>query len=418
MRNKLICICASALILSATTALCAVKEGSFSATSMLGGYIFGNDQQLKSSPVVGVRAGYSITKAIGVEALYDYVIPTDSKNWSYAPTGSKYWSLTNISLHRFGGQALYHFVPDNVLVPYLSAGLSGVKLNGSGVNSGIHLAFDYGAGTKYFFTDDIAVRGDIRHILYGYGSTTSNNVEFTLGAYFQFGGIAPVAKAVVAEAEEAPVVEAPEIAASPVPVLVAEPAKVEAAAVPAPTTMTEPVEEPPYVVPDPVPVFIKIVGEYPQVPEPDEVVAVSAPLPVADLKVPVAAVLAKASTPGGDKQCCKKTIKTTVLFDADKVDLKTRYHKRLDEIGSLLKEYPNSKVTIAGHTVTVGNKTTNFEFSQVRAGILRNYIVNKFGIDSSRIITKGFGSAKPVASKKTASGRSKKRSLDVVFNCE
>lgn len=407
MRKMLISMLVIALISSATIAFSAVKEGSFSATSMIGGYIYGEEQYLKSTLTIGARAGYSITKAIAVEALYDYVIPTDSKNLSYAPAGVGH---TNISLHRFGGQALYHFFPDNVLVPYLAAGFSGVKLTGSGVD----FAFDYGAGTKYFLTDDIAVRGDIRHILYGNGSGTANNVEFTLGACFQFGGITPAAKAVVTTTEQATATELSEDAADAVAVT----ETVKVAALPASAPAPVIVEAPQYVVPDAAPMFIKIVGEYPSASEPVKVAAAPLPVPSAGVQPPGAAVNSKSAPAQVDKRCCKPNVKTTVLFDADKVNLKARYHKKLDEVGTLLKENPGSKVTISGHTSAVGSKDTNLELSQLRAEMLRKYIVNKFGIDGSRIISNGFGSDKPVATNKTASGRSKNRRLDVIFSCE
>lgn len=415
MRGKLISILVTTLTVSATAAFGAVKDGDFSVTPTIGGYIYDNGQQLKSTLVMGVRAGYNITKEIGVEALYDYVIPTDSKNWSYAPTGSGFWSLSNISMHRFGGQVLYHFVPDRVLVPYLAAGFSGIKFSGNGVTSRNQLAFDYGAGTKYFLTNDIAVRGDIRHILYSYDSTTANNVEFTLGAHFQFGGVTPPAKAVAAAPEQTSQVEPPEAAAVPAPVAAAEPAK---AAAPAPAPEPVKAAAPQFVVPEAVPVFVKLVGE--NAPESEQFKAVAAPLPApaAVLQPHGSAVQSKVSSAQAGKQFCNKNVKTTVLFDANKAELKARYHKKLNEMGALLKKYPDSKVTISGHTAAVGNSGTSFEFSQVRADSLKNYIINKFGIDSSRIITKGFGSGKPAATNKTSAGRSKNRRLDVVFSCE
>ena len=174
-----------------------------------------------------------------------------------------------------------------------------------------------------------------------------------------------------------------------------------------------------YVVPDAVPMFVKIVGENAPAAEPLNVTAAPPPAPAAaEVHPPVSAVQSKGSPAVVDKQFCNKNVKTTVLFDANKAELKARYHKKLNEMGALLKKYPDSKVTISGHTAAVGSKGTSFEFSQVRADNLKNYIINKFGIDSSRIITKGFGSGKPVATNKTSAGRSKNRRLDVIFSCE
>lgn len=177
MKAKILGTLLIVMIATTTTAFGAMKEGAFSLSPLVGGYIYGDNQQFNSSYVIGVRGGYNITNAIGVEALYEYVIPTDSK----------YFGINNIDMHRFGGQALYHFTPDNQMVPFLAAGVSGILFDGSRVNNQVHVAFDYGAGAKYFLTEDIAVRADLRHILYGYNGTSYNNVEFMLGATFQFG---------------------------------------------------------------------------------------------------------------------------------------------------------------------------------------------------------------------------------------
>lgn len=157
MNKRTICILAATLLIS-STAQAAVTQGSYSVSPLLGGYIYGSNQQFNPSLSLGLRGGYSVTKAIAVEGLYDYVTATDSK----------FWGLKDISMQRFGVQGLYHFLPDNQLVPYLAAGASGVKFSGTSVNSKIHPAFDYGVGAKYFVAQDIAVRADLRHLLYGY----------------------------------------------------------------------------------------------------------------------------------------------------------------------------------------------------------------------------------------------------------
>ena len=371
MRKKIICFLVTALIVSTSPAFGAVKEGSFSLSPLIGGYIYDNDQQFNSNLVLGVRAGYNITKAIGVEALYDYATPTDSK----------FWSLKDISLHRFGGQALYHFFPDNLLVPYLAAGFSGVKFNGSGVNPKTHSAFDYGAGAKYSLTDGIAVRADVRHVLYSYNSSTFNNVEFTLGAHFQFGGTTPAVKTMM-------------------PVPVPEPVKEVAV----PTT------------PSPGPVKVIVVPA--SAPEPVKMVVAPVPVSPADPEPIGAAVDAKASPVVVAKRSCEKLTITTVLFDASKASVKVRYYKVLDKMGNFLKKFPNSKGTIKGYTDADGSKKTNLKLSRVRAENLRSHIIYKFGIDGSRISAKGYGSAKPIASNSTDSGKAKNRRIEAVFNCE
>ncbi len=384
MSKRTICILATTLLISTSSAFGAVKEGRYSLSPLVGGYIFGDNQQFNASPVLGVRVGYSITKAIGVEALYDYVIPTDSK----------YWSIKDITMQRFGAQGLYHFLPDNQLVPYLAAGVSGVKFSGSGVNPQTHLSFDYGAGAKYFVTDDIAVRADLRHILYGYNNASYNNVEFMLGATFQFGGVTPTVK---------PVVTAAASKSEPVrTVVVAEPTKVS----PTPSALPEAVAC------APAPAAVAC-------PPPTETIkTITAPVTREACEPFLVATTAKASPATPVTQTCSVPADTTVLFSYEKADVKQKYYDELDRIGNFLKSFPSAKVTIEGHTSAMGDKDANLKLSQERANAVKSHIMYKFGIDGIRITAKGYGLTRPVASNKTSSGRMQNRRIVAVFSCE
>lgn len=57
MRKKMICTLAATLIVSATAAFGAVKEGSFSVTPLIGGYIFDGGTYLDPTLVLGIRGG-------------------------------------------------------------------------------------------------------------------------------------------------------------------------------------------------------------------------------------------------------------------------------------------------------------------------------------------------------------------------
>ena len=420
MRKKMICTLAAALIVSTTAAFGAVKEGSFSVTPLVGGYVFDGGTYLDPTLILGIRGGYNFTKHIGIEGLYDYATPTDGK---YGP-------LKNISMHRFGGQALYHFFPDNVFVPYLAAGYSGVNFEGTGFDSKTHGAFDYGVGAKFFLKDDLAIRGDVRHIHYGYNSGTYNDMEFTLGAYFQFGEAAPVIKTV---------------APAPAP----EPEPVKAAVVPVPAPPADSDNDgvidsldkcpgtPAGVAVDgqgcPVDSDNDGVADYldkcPGTPAGVAVDSKGCPIDSDNDGVPD--YLDKCpGTPAGvtvnadgcpleaAKRFCNKPAVLAILFDTNKADIKAQYHEELDTLGNFLKDFPNSKGTLDGHTDSVGSKAANQKLSQKRAESVRSYIIDKFGIDGSRISAKGYGLTKPVASNKTAAGKAKNRRTVAVFSCE
>lgn len=373
MKIKTVCVVVTTVLVSATVAIGAVKEGSFCFSPMVGGYIFGDNQQFNSSVALGVRGGYSLTKEIGIEALYDYVTPTDSR----------YWGIKNITMHRFGAQGLYHFIPDNQLVPYLAAGVSGVTFDGSGVNNNLHVAFDYGAGAKYFVSDDIAIRADVRHLLYGYNNTSYNNVEIMLGASFQFGGVPLKVKAAAAEVPTASSAPAPVVPVTP-PAPEAEPAKC------------------------------------PQVPPVEVVKSVIVPVTREACEPFIAAAAKEASSgSGSDSQAvCTGPPELTMLFTYEKTEIKPKYYEEIDNIGNFLKSFSNAKVVIEGHSSAMGDKDADLKLSQARADTVKSHLMYKFGIDSGRIIAKGYGVTRPVASNKTTGGRMQNRRVVAVVSCE
>jgi OOP family OmpA-OmpF porin len=429
MKKLIGTILTACLIASTTAAFGAVKEGSFSVTPLIGGYVFDGGDTLDPTLILGLRVGYNFTKNFGVEALYNYATATEGT----------YSHLTDISMHRFGGQALLHFFPDSVFVPYLAAGYSGVKFEGDDVTTKTNGAFDYGFGAKYFVTEDIAVRGDIRHIIYKYDSGSINDAEFTLGAYFQFGGTKPVAKAVEPTPEPVKVVEAPAPAPAPAPVVVAPviipPADSDGDGVINPQDACPTTPKGVAVDSNGCPVDSdkdRVADYLDKCPGTPKGVAVdSNGCPVDSDKDGVVdhldkcpgtpagvAVDAKGCTLEAAKKYCDKPSVIAIIFDTNKAVVKAKYYDELDKLGNFLKEFPASKGTIAGYSDAAGKKAANIRLSQKRAESVRTYIINKFGIDGNRITAKGFGSAKPVASNKTAVGKAKNRRIEALFTCE
>ncbi len=87
----------------------------------------------------------------------------------------------------------------------------------------------------------------------------------------------------------------------------------------------------------------------------------------------------------------------------------------LDNFVSYLKDNPNIKIAIHGHTDNVGNRSDNQKLSENRAKSVRDYLVFQ-GVDAKRVVRyKGFGESKPVASNNTEAGRAKNRRTEFVI---
>ncbi|PWA08480.1 DUF5723 family protein [Flavobacterium laiguense] len=86
---------------------------------------------------------------------------------------------------------------------------------------------------------------------------------------------------------------------------------------------------------------------------------------------------------------------------------------RLDAIKEILKNYPNAKFSIEGHTDSVGNDKANQKLSEARAKVVMDALVAK-GVNPDNLTYKGFGESKPVASNKTDNGRAANRRTEVI----
>jgi len=103
-----------------------------------------------------------------------------------------------------------------------------------------------------------------------------------------------------------------------------------------------------------------------------------------------------------------------IYFDSGKSELKAESDPALEEIGKLLKENPQLKVFVVGHTDLVGDTAANVKLSQARAQAVVTALVTKNGIATTRLTPYGAGPYAPVASNKTEEGLAKNRRVELV----
>lgn len=111
----------------------------------------------------------------------------------------------------------------------------------------------------------------------------------------------------------------------------------------------------------------------------------------------------------------KITIMLNVEFDTAKAVVKKKYHDDIKRVADFMKEFPDTTAAIEGHTDNVGNDAYNKTLSEKRANSVRQYIIDKFGIDGSRLTAAGYGEEKPIASNDTEEGRQKNRRVEAVM---
>ena len=103
-----------------------------------------------------------------------------------------------------------------------------------------------------------------------------------------------------------------------------------------------------------------------------------------------------------------------ILFDTGKSDIKPESTPTLKEIAATLKQHPELKIEVQGHTDNVGKPDANLKLSQARADAVKQALTTEYGINASQLTAKGYGDTKPATDNKTAEGRANNRRVELV----
>jgi outer membrane protein OmpA-like peptidoglycan-associated protein len=108
-------------------------------------------------------------------------------------------------------------------------------------------------------------------------------------------------------------------------------------------------------------------------------------------------------------------LREKIHFEFGKAVIKKQSYTILDQVAATLSQYPEiKKLQVEGHTDSKGSNKYNQSLSQRRAEAVVAYLVNK-GIDKDRLVAKGFGEEKPIASNQTEKGRSVNRRVEMII---
>lgn len=114
----------------------------------------------------------------------------------------------------------------------------------------------------------------------------------------------------------------------------------------------------------------------------------------------------------GDLDVLTVTFKSDYLFAVNSSTLLPGAYDELNRVGKVLNQYPQTRITISGHTDSTGSEEYNQRLSERRAEAVKNALVG-VGINPSRITTIGFGESKPIASNATEAGRQQNRRVEI-----
>lgn len=105
-------------------------------------------------------------------------------------------------------------------------------------------------------------------------------------------------------------------------------------------------------------------------------------------------------------------IKDKVQFEFGKAELLEVSFPLLNDVAAMLKDNPQiESLQVEGHTDAVGSAASNRKLSTERAEAVRTYLI-KQGIAKGRLVAKGFGPDKPIASNDDDAGREQNRRVE------
>lgn len=103
-----------------------------------------------------------------------------------------------------------------------------------------------------------------------------------------------------------------------------------------------------------------------------------------------------------------------ILFDTNSAEIKPSSSAVLEEIAGILKDQPEMRLLIEGHTDSQGEFQHNVELSDDRAAAVKAHLVEQHGISPDRLETIGLGPTRPAVSNDTEEGRAENRRVELV----
>jgi outer membrane protein OmpA-like peptidoglycan-associated protein len=104
-----------------------------------------------------------------------------------------------------------------------------------------------------------------------------------------------------------------------------------------------------------------------------------------------------------------------IQFQPDSSILLAQELRKINQIGEILKLYPNRNIQVSGHTALVGTEESCLQLSRERAGAVAAYLIQTGVRASNKIVIKGLGAEQPVGDNNTEEGRKKNRRVEIIL---
>jgi len=108
-----------------------------------------------------------------------------------------------------------------------------------------------------------------------------------------------------------------------------------------------------------------------------------------------------------------KIVTSGIRFDVNRATIRPESMGVINEIVNLLKQNPELRFSVEGHTDSDGNPASNQTLSEERAKAVVGKMV-ELGISPSRLTSKGHGQSQPIAPNSTPEGKAQNRRVEFV----
>ncbi|WP_374074393.1 OmpA family protein [Bdellovibrio bacteriovorus] len=105
-------------------------------------------------------------------------------------------------------------------------------------------------------------------------------------------------------------------------------------------------------------------------------------------------------------------LKSDILFDTGKADLKPAAKSNIGQLAAIMKKYPENVLTVKGYTDDTGSTMVNNPLSQQRADAVRVQLVAA-GVPAPTVTSIGMGAENPIDPAKTKEARAKNRRVEI-----
>lgn len=112
------------------------------------------------------------------------------------------------------------------------------------------------------------------------------------------------------------------------------------------------------------------------------------------------------------------TIELLVYFDNNKSDVKASYFSEIEKVARFMRQYPNTRVELAGHTSSLGDEQYNQSLSEKRARAVAKILTQEFNISASRVTAKGYGESRLKNTSKTKAAHAQNRRMEAVITTQ